>query len=1601
MEKILFIAISAVCVSSYALPTYEPFTEYSALITAGGGSVDLGTSGFYVTNGPVVEQWGGGSSGFGLFFSQGTPTATAYQEVIVTNNPATVFTSANLATILPANFPGAGSDINITAYIPQNAGANTAGNSAVLKFAQDIPRPTNGVTTVYMSYLLNCPIKGTTVGAGNVGRYVGCLAATNTYEGTGSGGAYPTWASLFNTFGTTTYVSYGMKTGSPTITSGNDILASDSFSGNSPGTGNAGVGVVYNTPNFVVGCFTFSSSGNDTNTVWVNPPTSDFGGATPSSVNFNTYPMKTVMSDVDAFFMESRSGGATGGASPSFLGNLLIGTTWSYVTGGPEFTNRPVNVATSMGGTASFTGDAVAAAQSVSYQWQHVVGSVTNNVTDTVGGAGGGATVSGSGTDTLTLTGLTAGDIAGSYQLVATASDTGFKLASQTVKILTDPFVDSSPGNISVNYGRTATFMATAETTQPTLSYQWYLGSNPLTNGVQANGSTVSGASGTVSGPTLTTTLTIANVSYSDDGNYSVVVTNNVNNAAQSAYGTLTVIATSPMILSQLPLGHTNQFDLLVGADPTFSITADGALPIYYQWYSNNVAMSGATNSNLNLNNMQTSSSGSYYCLLSNFIGTVFSATQNVSVASVGAPYPSSVMALNPLGYWRLNEGPDDGGGNQFAICFDYARGNNGLYTNVSLAQPGYSSATDPLLTSAQFGLTGLSAGYDSYAGWIQDVDFSAPIGNSVAFSVEAWENGLPETPDAAIVAKESYGNGGEQFVLDVHKGVYRFFVRDASGTAHAVSSTVSPGYGQWHHLAGICDESNGFVKLYVDGALSGTVAIAPGSGILSANNFSIGSRMSVANTNYNDQLHGNVNDVAVFGSALSATQVATQYFAAGIAPSFTQQPASSVNANQNGTLTVLTGVTGTAPLVYQWYDDNTSLPLTGQTNATLLITNIQSSGAYYLTATNLYGSTNSTVVYVALNSGAPVIVQDLPPSVATMAGRTYTYAVEIQGTEPFTYTWYKNSSQIGGQTASSYVLNAASGSYDVAVSNIDGGVISTVSTMSAVPPSTDPYSTNILGLNPVGYWPLEETNAPGAANLETNYGTLGSLGTAYYAGTNTPGVTFGQGGALSATGDYDSSVGFLGGNSSSYLFVPLKTAALYLKPPLTFECWINSTSTTLADLIGDGGANGDGSGLWSGIRISYNPGFSGGPTLTAYTYAPGSNANTYTQINAAANTLPFGAWNHCVVTYDGNNLLLYVNGALQGSGTVSMATNYWSPITIGTGRWTSGSTRGYKGLLDEAAVYTNILTATQITNHYLAGTIYGSNYMQTVENDQPLLYYRMDNVYTAPDPTVYPTAVNYGTAPVNGAYGSGIMPGGVSGSTDLGKNAVAAPINGAYSCVDAGYDSSFNPTGSQPFTAMTWFKTYPADERMQTVMSQGNNWALNLNTVSAGGQILWNLSNGSQVSSTNTLNDEQWHFVAGVYDGTNSFLYLDGALNNSTPAAGGLIGEPITDVFLGGDADNTFEQNFFGSRYFAGAIAQAAFYTNALSAAQIGKIYNVAAIPTINLSYSGGQVVIIYTGTLLSSTNVAGPYSQVIGATTSPYTVAPTRSVVFYRSSN
>lgn len=317
-------------------------------------------------------------------------------------------------------------------------------------------------------------------------------------------------------------------------------------------------------------------------------------------------------------------------------------------------------------------------------------------------------------------------------------------------------------------------------------------------------------------------------------------------------------------VITQQPT-PTNLFRF-AGSTNTWSVAVNAGLPVYYNWCLNGNVIPTATNASYQLANLQTNQSGNYTVVISNSFGVVTSSIVSLTVApSPTYPFGQAVPADGPLGYWRLDE-------TSGTIAHDYLKANNGTYTPSALLGQTGNKLLDTH-TAARFGSVAASNSCVTNI----TMDF-ATTGNA-AFSVEAWVNGGTQTTDAGLVTK-GYGSGGEQFNLDCGGGshAFRFFVRDGTGSARLATGSVVPN-NQWHHLVGVCDQANGYVRLYVDGVNAAQGTITANAGLLSsALPMSIGARQSGAATAYDNQFSGYMEEVAVYGYALSQAQVTAHY---------------------------------------------------------------------------------------------------------------------------------------------------------------------------------------------------------------------------------------------------------------------------------------------------------------------------------------------------------------------------------------------------------------------------------------------------------------------------------------------------------------------------------------------------------------------------------------------------------------------------------------------------------------------------------------------------------------------------------------------------
>ncbi len=234
----------------------------------------------------------------------------------------------------------------------------------------------------------------------------------------------------------------------------------------------------------------------------------------------------------------------------------------------------------------------------------------------------------------------------------------------------------------AVSWGADVVFEVSATGTGP-LAYQWLLNGGPLTNSARVTGAN-------------STTLTISKSLFSDQGIYSVLVTNGLSRVL-SAPAELTVLG--PPIVTLQP----GDLTVGAGADVTFSVQIEGTPPIGLQWLFNGGAITGATNSALKLTNVQVTAAGLYTITATNAYGgvgkqavltitnrapTLAYITRNTLSGSALVPIRgsaslrSNARGSGPLSYqWFLN-GVEVAGATNAALSFErmsYAQG--GIYS--------------------------------------------------------------------------------------------------------------------------------------------------------------------------------------------------------------------------------------------------------------------------------------------------------------------------------------------------------------------------------------------------------------------------------------------------------------------------------------------------------------------------------------------------------------------------------------------------------------------------------------------------------------------------------------------------------------------------------------------------------------------------------------------------------------------------------------------------------------------------------------------------------------------------------------------------------
>jgi hypothetical protein len=555
--------------------------------------------------------------------------------------------------------------------------------------------------------------------------------------------------------------------------------------------------------------------------------------------------------------------------------------------------------------------------------------------------------------------------------------------ASATLTVLTKPVITSPPESQTVFVGSDVSFQVRAAGAPP-LAYQWFF-----------NGSALSGAT--------STDLQLTNLQLSQSGTYTVVVTNSYA-AVTSPPAILTVIASPPTILVA-PWNRT----VVAGRFVDFVVSAEGPLPLSYQWFFNGNAIPAGTHEDLYLPQVQPSQSGSYAVSVTNAFGAVTSAPALLSVVDASpTPQQGRVVAWGDNN-WGQGTVPTNlskavavsaGANHNLVLRADgtvVAWGYNGYgqtdvppglhnviavaagsYHSLALTRDGtvvawgYNEHGESTVPTSLSNVIAIAAGeFQSLAlrsdgkvvswGWSAAGQTTVPVGLSGVIAIAAgYYQRLALKSDATVVAWG--GGGGPTSLYDV--------IAIAAGGDHSLALKSDGTVAVWG--------SNTYGTTNVPAGLHGVIGLAAGD----SHSLALKSDGTVVAWGYN--LFGQCAVPAGLRGVIAVAAGGNYSLALVADPPTALTPPMSQTAEVGSTVTFRSEAGGTSPLTYQWLFNGTNARTGLTADPTLRLTNVQpaQAGPYAVVAANLAGAVTSPPVMLSV---IPPVERRMVPALTLM----------------------------------------------------------------------------------------------------------------------------------------------------------------------------------------------------------------------------------------------------------------------------------------------------------------------------------------------------------------------------------------------------------------------------------------------------------------------------------------------------------------------------------------------------------------------------------------------------------------------------------------
>jgi hypothetical protein len=491
----------------------------------------------------------------------------------------------------------------------------------------------------------------------------------------------------------------------------------------------------------------------------------------------------------------------------------------------------------------------------------------------------------------------------------------------------------------------------------------------------------------------------------------------------------------------------------------TFSVTASGTEPLSYQWKRDGSIIDGATNATYTTDPLTWSDDSAIYTVtVTNSYGSITSTNATVKIGT--PPY-------NPNQNYRY-------------FLIDGTTNHTMTFTNIQGTVPiqyqWYSASAG--LIEGQSGT--LTTGYQS-----------TPDPNSVSIIVP-----LITTADKGnyyyVELTNSWG-------FDQNRPTYDLTIGYAPRiTLQPSSITVNGG-------------STATFTINADGVTSGVYFTWLKNGVTVYKQFAMAYTSSYTTPVLSSTDSGSKYSVYVNNAFGDITSEEVTLTVLTVSPSITVQP-QSTNVINNNSVTLSVTATGDVPMTYQWTSNGINIPdATNNTYTTPLLGPSDDGTHFAVTVTNSAGSVTSQDAIISIVYIASITTQ--PESATVINGNTATFSITAIGTEPLSYQWTKNGSNISGATEASYTTSALGPSdngatYAVKVTNDYGFATSSNATVSIVYTpaivtqpqnatvingNTTTFSISATGTEPLSYqWTKDGIDISGATGTSYTTTALG-----------------------------------------------------------------------------------------------------------------------------------------------------------------------------------------------------------------------------------------------------------------------------------------------------------------------------------------------------------------------------------------------------------------------------------------------------------------------------------------------------------------------------